>query len=100
MTADFLLGYHAEEIGCIKDPELFHPDNNKSLATLEQIRAAKAICRVCPKIIECLEYALDNPKELGIWAGTTKEDRSRLSRMQRYLARATLSKEIGLDLSA
>jgi WhiB family redox-sensing transcriptional regulator len=40
---------------------------------------AKAICGACPIAVACLTYALKN-HELGIWGGTTEEQRRALRR--------------------
>ncbi len=36
---------------------------------------AKAICRACPYMARCLEYALKNPELVGIWGGTNERQR-------------------------
>jgi len=42
---------------------------------------AKSICRVCPVVDECLEYAIAIKEPYGIWGGLTEsERRQRLSR--------------------
>ena len=38
---------------------------------------AKAICAGCPVLAECRAYALATPGLLGIWGGTTGQDRRR-----------------------
>ncbi|MDQ6946553.1 MAG: WhiB family transcriptional regulator [Actinomycetota bacterium] len=42
---------------------------------------AVALCRRCPVRSPCLDYAL-HTAAVGIWAGTTDEDRRRLRRRQ------------------
>jgi len=42
---------------------------------------AKTICRGCPVMLECREYAMDNPSLSGTWGGLTEQDRRRLRRM-------------------
>jgi len=37
-------------------------------------KAAKAICAKCPVILQCREYAANNP-EYGVWGGETEEER-------------------------
>jgi WhiB family redox-sensing transcriptional regulator len=72
------------------DPELFFPQKSNAF---KQIREAKAVCRICPVIDECFEYAL-NEKEitLGIWGGHTLKEISRLrSRRQLGLGRSATS---------
>lgn len=39
-------------------------------------------CAGCPVINQCLQYALDNNEEHGIWGGTTPKDRAQLLRKQ------------------
>lgn len=48
-----------------------------------KLARARQICNTCPVKLECLEYALDNPREEGIWAGTTEKDRRNLRRKRR-----------------
>lgn len=43
-------------------------------------REAKLICTSCPYQLRCLEFALRNPDEQGIWGGTTEQDRRRMRR--------------------
>lgn len=57
------------------DPELWFPPSGVHPF------AAKRICRRCPVVEPCLQYALDNPVE-GVWGGTSVRDRMRLARAQ------------------
>jgi WhiB family redox-sensing transcriptional regulator len=41
------------------------------------------ICQECPVATECLEFALDHPALVGIWAATSTHDRVRLRRQRR-----------------
>ena len=41
----------------------------------KRISTAKAICRVCPEVEECLIWALRTQQPFGIWGGTTERDR-------------------------
>ena len=66
------------------DPDLFFPIGTTGPA-LEQIEAAKSICRVCQVREGCLEYALSTNQEAGIWGGTSEEERRKLRK--RWLAR-------------
>ncbi|MFV0464347.1 MAG: WhiB family transcriptional regulator [Nostocoides sp.] len=43
-------------------------------------RAAKATCRGCPVVAECLADALDNRTEFGVWGGMTERERRALLR--------------------
>jgi len=44
------------------------------------IERAKAVCRVCPVIDACLEYALETNQRSGIWGGTSEKERKSLRR--------------------
>ncbi|MGH8902406.1 MAG: WhiB family transcriptional regulator [Egibacteraceae bacterium] len=69
------------------DTALFFPIGTTGPA-LEQIARAKAVCASCPVIRECLEWALDNNEQDGIWGGTDEDKRRRLRRaLQRHRTR-------------
>lgn len=57
------------------DPELFfHPDGERGPEYDARDAKAKAVCVTCPVINECLNTALKiNP--VGVWGGTTIEER-------------------------
>jgi len=59
------------------DPELFFPVGTAGPA-LDQVERAKAICRSCPVIAECLAAALAGGEDAGIWGGLTEDERRRL----------------------
>lgn len=48
------------------DPDLFYGRN---------YRAAKAICGVCPALLDCGEAALKNEEEHGVWGAKTPNER-------------------------
>lgn len=61
------------------DPELFYlpyglRQNNKQ----KRINEAKAVCKQCPVISECLQFALSTEEPFGVWGGTSPEDRKRI----------------------
>ncbi|MEV5432748.1 WhiB family transcriptional regulator [Streptomyces sp. NPDC052701] len=62
-----------------EDPELFFPVGNTGPALL-QIEEAKAVCRRCPVIEHCLQWALESGQEHGVWGGTDEDDRRRMKR--------------------
>ncbi len=66
------------------DPDLFFPVGTTGPA-LEQIAAAKAVCRACDAQSECLEFALATNQEAGVWGGTSEEERRKLRKA--WLAR-------------
>ncbi len=47
---------------------------------LEGMRKAQQICATCPVQEACLEFALETNQTLGIWGGTTPNERRRLRR--------------------
>ncbi|MFE6966955.1 WhiB family transcriptional regulator [Agromyces sp. NPDC057679] len=48
------------------DPEMFFPEKGGSTA------AAKKICSGCEVAPECLQYAIDNEEQSGIWGGLSE----------------------------
>lgn len=64
-----------------EDPDLFFPERGAST------KEAKAVCQGCEVRGDCLEYALANGEQFGIWGGLSKRERLKIIR-QRALARA------------
>ncbi|MFD3821912.1 WhiB family transcriptional regulator [Streptomyces sp. NPDC058625] len=62
-----------------EDPDLFFPIGNTGPALL-QIEEAKAVCRRCPVMERCLQWALESGQEHGVWGGTDEDDRRRMKR--------------------
>ena len=56
------------------DPELFFPGPDGSADE------AKRVCRACPVLDECREWALDHRVRYGIWGGLTERERRRVHR--------------------
>lgn len=46
------------------------------------VREARKICAGCSVKAECLSHAIQN-KEVGVWAGTTTNERARIARSLR-----------------
>ena len=64
------------------DPEIFIPTPEViggSLSIYEAHQNAKAVCRGCEVIAECLDHAL-RYHEVGIWGGTTDVERKEIRR--------------------
>jgi WhiB family redox-sensing transcriptional regulator len=57
----------------------FYPESGEKIA----VRTAKAMCRRCPVLAECLELALANDERYGVWGGTSPADRRRILRGRR-----------------
>ncbi|MGY6019931.1 WhiB family transcriptional regulator [Streptomyces spinosirectus] len=69
-----------ERAACLgQDPELFFPVGDRGPA-LVQIDEAKAVCRRCPVVEQCLRWALNAGQVDGIWGGTTESERRATSR--------------------
>lgn len=58
--------------------EIFFPDANPTGTHL-----AQAICKECPVKAPCLDYALKNYIEQGVWGGTSERTRRKLRRARR-----------------
>jgi WhiB family redox-sensing transcriptional regulator len=60
-----------------EDPELFFPVGTSGPA-LEQIAEAKLVCRRCPVVSPCLEWALTSGQDAGVWGGMSEDERRAL----------------------
>lgn len=65
-----------------EDPELFFPVSELGPGASQAARA-KAVCARCPVRAQCLEYAVDNGLDHGIFGGTTESERRNLLRRKR-----------------
>lgn len=54
------------------DPDLFFPERG------QDTEPAKAVCRTCPVIDECLDHALRNGEKRGVWGGTSERQRRQM----------------------
>jgi WhiB family redox-sensing transcriptional regulator len=68
-----------------EDPELFFPGGTSGPALL-QIAEAKKVCRRCPVLEQCRDWAVDTGQD-GVWGGTTEAERRTLRRRTRARAR-------------
>jgi WhiB family redox-sensing transcriptional regulator len=64
-------------------PSTFFPSDGVGVET------AKRICASCPVKKPCLEYALENRIDHGVWGGTSERQRRRILK-QRKLSPAPL----------
>ncbi len=56
------------------DPDIFFPERGGSS------KRAREVCARCEVRLQCLEYALNNKEQFGIWGGTSERERRRLRR--------------------
>jgi WhiB family redox-sensing transcriptional regulator len=62
-----------------EDPELFFPIGHTGPA-LRQTEEAKAVCRRCPVMSDCLAWALESGQDAGVWGGLGEHERRALKR--------------------
>jgi len=70
------------------DPDLFFPVGSTGPA-LRQIEAAKAVCRACPALEPCLEFALRTGQDAGVWGATSEDERRAIRRARRRRSAAS-----------
>ncbi|MEU8334848.1 WhiB family transcriptional regulator [Micromonospora tulbaghiae] len=61
------------------DPETWFPVGTSGPAMV-QTDEAKAICRTCPVIDDCLAWALDSGQDAGVWGGMSEAERRAVKR--------------------
>ena len=68
-----------------KHPSIFFPSDGVGVET------ARKICNECPMQQPCLEHALRNRIDHGVWGGTSERQRRRILKQRRLdaLARAS-----------
>jgi WhiB family redox-sensing transcriptional regulator len=59
------------------DPAVFFPSDGIG------VQSAQKICAECPAQAPCLEYALANRVDHGVWGGTSERERRRILRRRR-----------------
>lgn len=75
----FLQALLVTDVVCREDPELFFPSYTPNEINDAQIEAAKALCRTCPLIDLCFDFAVRTDDQHGIFAATTPQDRADLA---------------------
>ncbi len=63
-------------------PSMFFPSDGVG------VEVAKQHCATCPVKAPCLEYALRNRIDHGVWGGTSERERRRILRQRRTDANA------------
>ncbi|WP_328596787.1 WhiB family transcriptional regulator [Agromyces humi] len=65
-------GPHAWRVDALcaqTDPEMFFPEKGGPTSD------PKKVCKSCEVRSECLDYALDNDEDFGVWGGTSPRER-------------------------
>jgi WhiB family redox-sensing transcriptional regulator len=60
-------------------PEIFFPSDGVG------VEVARRYCAECPVKAPCLEYALENHIEHGVWGGASERERRRIARSRRSI---------------
>lgn len=63
--------------------------NSYMLPLKAEVRKAKEVCRGCVVREACLEYALANREDYGIWGGMSERERRRVLKRRRQVASRT-----------
>lgn len=71
----------------------FYPEMGVKGAA-KQVREIKQICKQCSVILECLDFAIENEENFGIWGGMTPKERSRIRRQKGVLTKETKVKVV------
>ena len=69
-------------------PETFFPSDGVG------VEVAKRICVQCPVVDGCLEYALTNRIDHGVWGGTSERQRRRILKARRKEAEKAARQEL------
>ena len=79
--------------GSCKDapPSTFFPSDGVG------VEEARKICSTCPVAPACLEYALRNRIDHGVWGGASERERRRILRARRLTAAATAARRSPKD---
>jgi hypothetical protein len=65
-------------VECAQLPNCFFPEDEPDLYQRKKlVEVAKQVCNDCPVRLRCFDYAL-SAGMVGIWGGTTAEERSKL----------------------
>jgi len=64
------------------------------------VEMARRICAECPVKAPCLEYALQNRIDHGVWGGASERERRRIARRRRLSSSPTASTSTAATTSA
>lgn len=83
MDTDTDTGWMAQGNCRDEPPTVFFPSDGVG------VEVAKRICATCPSKEPCLEYALQNRIDHGVWGGTSERQRRRILKARRIPLTAT-----------
>jgi WhiB family redox-sensing transcriptional regulator len=81
LPAPVAAAYEWQLLGACRgaDASLFFlPEAERGGRKRRREQAAKAICRRCPVVAQCLQFALETGEPYGVWGGKTPEERDAL----------------------
>lgn len=97
MTKKFLRPVENTPPPCTdEDPEMFFPSYTEDAR--HEVEEAKAVCRSCPLIFDCLEDALEVGDKWAVAGGTTPAERDQLA--ERRAKKAARSEALELRIAA
>ncbi len=67
----------------------FGEDGESELEKQARESRAKAVCRSCPVLEPCLEFAMETNQKYGIWGGLNDKERASLKRRRARARRAS-----------
>lgn len=76
MNSDWMAQGNCRDV----EPAVFFPSDGLG------VQAAQRICEGCPVARACLEYALENRIDHGVWGGCSERERRRILRRRRQPA--------------
>lgn len=62
-------------VECEAYPELFFPEDYPLPLSAQMAQEAIAICKRCPLLKQCHDYAMKAKEPYGVWGGTLPSDR-------------------------
>jgi WhiB family redox-sensing transcriptional regulator len=74
-----------------KPPSLFFPSDGVG------VDVARRVCAECPVRSECLEYALANRIDHGVWGGTSERERRRIIKARARERNRGTAVEVGVS---
>lgn len=96
----FTSDFHAwrDQAACLDaDPEVFFPITTAGPLHDATVNAARGICQSCGVLNDCLNFALAERIDDGIWAATTPEERRRLPATRRSMLLERYHQEMAIS---